>query len=176
MMENTFTDKQIGMILQKLISKVRHELELAVDNGTVGELMDEYGITLEESAMPVNPRLSKILVVGELVGKRKDYIQSAKKLNIPEYNIEFESDYEKLHNLNLSRLEYSDTYSDVIFGQVPHSMAGKGDSSSMIAKMEKEADKYPRVIRATTENELKLTISSFRKALKATRYFESTAY
>lgn len=172
-MEYSFTEKQIASILQKIIAKVRHELQLANENGTVQELLEDYGITLEEDAMPVNLRRSKILVVGELSGKLKDYLLSAKKLGISDNNIEFESNYEKLHNLNLTKLAYSDLYSDVIFGPVPHSMAGKDGASSMIAKMENEPNIYPRVIRATTANELKLTITSFRKGIRSTRYFES---
>lgn len=172
-MEYVYTDRQINLIIQKIISKARRELEIANENGTVNELMEEYGVTLEESAMPVNPRLSKILVVGELAATKNEYIMKAKKLHIPESNLEFISDYEKLNRINLTRLEYSDTYSDIIFGPVPHSMAGKGKETSMISKMEKESNKYPRVTRAIANNELKLSITSFLKAIRATRYFET---
>ena len=171
-MELVYTDTQIAKILTKIIAKARYELEIAQENGTVEELMKDYGITLEEKAMPVNPRISKILVVGKLEASKHEYVMRAKKLNIPEKNIEIESDYRKLHNLNLTKLEYSDTYSDVIFSASPHSMAGMGDASSMISKMEKEPDKYPRVIRAIANSELKLSITSFRNALRATRYLE----
>ena len=172
-MEYAYTDRQINLIIQKIISKARHELEIANENGTVDELMEEYGVTLEEGAMPVNPKSSKILIVGELAATKNEYVMRARKLHIPENNLEFEPDYEKLHKLNLTRLEYSDTYSDIIFGPVPHSMAGKGKDTSMISKMEKESDKYPRVIRAIANNELKLSITSFSKALRSTRYFET---
>lgn len=172
-MEYQYTDKQINEILQKIIAKARHELQIAQENGTVEDLMDDYGVKLEANPMPVNPRLSKILVVGALAGKQNDYIMSARKLNINENNIEFETDYSKMNNLSLTKLKYSDVYSDVIFGPIPHSMIGKDDSSSIIALMEKESDKYPRVIRASANNELKLTITSFRKSLRETRYFEN---
>lgn len=174
-MEYAYTDRQINLIIQKIISKARHELEIANENGTVDELMEEYGVTLEESALPINPRTSKILVVGELAGTKNEYIMRAKKLHIPESNIEFESNYEKLNRLNLAKLEYSDTYSDIIFGPVPHSMMGKGKDSSIITKMEKESNKYPRVTRATANGELKLSITSFSRAIRSTRYFETCA-
>ncbi len=171
-MSNMYSDKQIKGILQKIISKAMRELELANENGTIDELLEDYGITLEESAPPVNPRTSKILVVGPTAGKLNDYLMSAKKLHIPESCIEFMRDYDKLTNINLTKFEYSETYSDIIFGPIPHSMEGIGDASNIIAKMEAESYKYPRIIRATANSELKLSITSFRKALSSTRYFE----
>ena len=172
-MATVYSDRQIREILRKIIAKAQRELMIASENGTIDELLEDYGITFEESAMPVNPRTSRILVVGSLAGKQKDYEMSARKYGIPSSNIEFLSDYEKLSNNDLTRLEYSNEYSDIIFGPVPHSMAGKGDASSIIVKMEREAEKYPRVIRANAGNELKLSVSSFRKAIKSTRYFET---
>lgn len=170
-MEYKYSDKQTMDIFSKVMNKIQLEFRLAKENNSLDEFMEEYGIVYEENPMPVNRRQSKILVVGSLSGKEKDFIQASKKLGISENNLEFESDFDKFTNLNLMRLEYSDEYSDIIFGPIPHSMAGKGDSSSIIAKMEHESDKFPRAIRACANSELKLSISSFRKALSSTRYF-----
>lgn len=167
----TYTESQAQEIFQRAMNKLMMQFRLAKNNNSLDDFMEDYGIVYEESPMPVNSRMSKILVVGALSGKVNNFVISAKKQGIPESNIEFEHDFSKFHNINLARLEYSDKYSDIIFGPIPHSMAGKGDSSSIIAKMEKESDKYPRVIRACTSNELKLSITSFRKAIASTRYF-----
>lgn len=170
-MANRYTDRQLQEIFTKAINKLQREFRLAKENDSIDDFMNDYGIIYEEEAMPINVRQSKILVVGALNGKLKDYQLAAKKLDIKEDNIEFEVDFSKFTNLNLSRLEYSSEYSDIIFGAVPHSMEGRGDSSSMIAKMESEPNKYPRVTRAMANNSLKLSINSFRNALRLTRYF-----
>ena len=47
---------------------------------------------------------------------------------------------------------------------MPHSTAGKGDSSSAIANME-NASGYPKVIRLGS-NELKITKTNFKMALQ----------
>ena len=47
---------------------------------------------------------------------------------------------------------------------MPHSTAGKGDSSSAIAEMETR-DGYPRVVRLGA-NELKISKTSFKNALQ----------
>ena len=69
-----YSASQISKIIQKIISKARRELELAQESDTVEEVMEKYGVTLNEEAMPVNPKVSKILVFGSLVGKEKDYV------------------------------------------------------------------------------------------------------
>lgn len=173
-MPQIYTENQKSIILQKLYSKIQFEfMQASDDNEKLNELMEKYGIVLEDNAMWINLKDSKILIVGALAGKKNDFITCAKKSGINERNLEFFSDYEKLTNLGLAKLEYSNKYSDIIFGPVPHSMVGKNDSTSIIAKMESEPSKYPRVTRAKTENEIKLSISSFKKAITCTRYYES---
>ena len=168
-----FSQQQKDLILRKLMDKVTREFETACENDTLQDLIDDYGIRIGEDEFPVNPKRSKILVVGSLAGKVKEFVMNAAKLNIPSTNIEFRSDYDKLTNNELTKLEYSDKYSDIIFGPIPHSMKGKGEATSIIEYMESRPDRYPRIIRAETlSSQLKLTITSFRNAIRKTRYLE----
>ena len=61
-------------------------------------------------------------------------------------------------------MQYASNYSLVLFGPVPHSAKGKGDSESIIAEIEKQ-NGYPPVIRLEAGNELKITKNNFKKAL-----------
>lgn len=165
---------QVGKILQKIIAKATYELQQAAENGNLEDVMDHYGVTLEEEALPVDEGRSKILVLGALNGKPGDYKLSAKKMGIRPDNLEFESDYRKLKNFNAATLRNSFKYSDIIYGSAPHKMKNMGDVSSLLAGMQKEPQYYPRVIRADVgDDRLKITITSFREALSKTRYYET---
>jgi len=159
--------------MQKIIAKARHEIEVAQDNDCIEDILEEYGVVMEEDAMPVNPRQSKILVVGALAGKLKDYQMTAKKIGIPEDSLEFEDDYDKLKHFNTAELESSMKYSDVIWGPTPHKQMNMGDTSSMLAEMKNHPDRFPRILEATSNGELKISISSFRSCIKRSRLFES---
>lgn len=164
---------QISQIIQKIIAKARKELEIAQENDSVEEVMEQYGVSLEEDPVQVNPRISKILVFGALAGKKRDYLLAAKKLNIPEDNLVFISDYDELKHYDTAKLEYSVEYSDIIYGPAPHKETNMGDTSSFLAKLKNEPNKYPRLTVASANGALKLSISSFRNSLTRTRYFET---
>jgi hypothetical protein len=169
-----YSQGQISKIIQKIISKARHELELAQEENTVDEIMEKYGVTLEEEAVSVSPRTSKILVFGALAGKTKDYLIAAKKMGVPEDNLVFESDYDRLKSYDTAKLEYSNEYSDIIYGPAPHKQTGMGDTSSLLARIKREPQKYPRLVEASANGALKLSITSFKDSISKTRYFEAT--
>lgn len=169
-----YSSSQISKIIQKIIAKVRRELELAQESNSVKAVMNKYGVTLEEEAMPVDPKVSKILVFGALAGKEKDYVLAAKKMGINQENIVFVSDYDQLKRYDTAKLEYSTEYSDIIYGPSPHKMTGMGDTSSLLAKIKNEPTRYPRLTIASANGALKLSITSFKESLTKTRYYEAS--
>jgi hypothetical protein len=164
---------QLATIKSKVLSKIMKELELADKNDSVDEFMEKYGIVIEEEAVPVQPRTMKILVLGSLAGRVKDYQIVAKKCGVPEDNIEFISDYDRLKGFSLTKLENSNVYSDVIYGPNPHKQVDMGDKSSMLAEMMRNPARYPRVIKCISNDKLKISISGFRDSLSNTRYMEA---
>lgn len=116
------------------IDKISKEIFHTTEDSEIDAIMNKYGVTLEESAMPINKNTSTILVLGALKGRKSDYQMTARKLNIPENNIEFVDDYSKMHSFNAEQLRYSDRYSDIIIGPTPHSIKNKGDFSSIDRK------------------------------------------
>ena len=158
-----YTHKQKSAILQKIIDKISKEIFHAREDSEIDAIMNKYGVTLEE----INKNTSTILK-----GRKSDYQMTAKKLNIPENNIEFVDDYSKMHSFNAEQLRYSDRYSDIIIGPTPHSIKNKGDFSSIIAMIENNHKEYPKLIKAIANNSLKITTSNFKELLQQTRYYQ----
>ena len=157
---------------EKIIRKVSREIDLANANNSLQEVLTKYGIYPENKSILVDTRTMKILVLGALAGKIKDYQIAAKKFGISENNIEFVDTYDE-KRFNVAKLENSMEYSDIIYGPNPHKQVGMGNVNSFLAEMEKNPDRYPRVIRATANDKLKITISGFKNYLSKTRYFQA---
>lgn len=167
-----YSQSQIADLKTKIIRKINAEITLALKNDTVNELFEKYGVELEEISYQSGvTRRSKILVLGQLSGKIKDYQMAAKKLGVKEDNLEF-IDYDGIKHLSVERLRYSCEYSDIICGPIPHKVEGMGDTSSFIAEMEKKPSEYPKLIKATANDSLKFSISGFREYILKTRFFE----
>lgn len=111
------------------------------------------------------------MVLGQLSGKVKDYQITAKKLGVKEDNLEF-VDYAGAMHLSVERLRYSNEYSDIMCGPVPHKIEGMGYTSSLIAEIEKNPSEYPKLIKAVANDSLKFSISGFKEYISRTRFFE----
>lgn len=168
-----YSQSQIADARGKIMAKINKEIDIAVRNGTFEEILERFGISLDdEPVMAVNTRRMKILVLGELAGNLRDYQFVAKKSGISPDNIEF-INYVEAKRLNAGRLQYSNEYSDIICGPIPHKIEGMGDASSLLALMESRPSEYPKLQKATANSALKITITGFRELLFKTRYFEA---
>lgn len=170
-----YSTSEIAKIKSKILAKIYYELEIANKNGEMEELLDKYGIVLEEDRMPISIRTHRILVIGELAGSIKQYQLAAKKMGINPDNIEFVG-YQESKRFDARRLEYSKDYSDIIFGPTPHKIYKMGKTSSLLAAIEKEPYKYPRLIRSianSSDSRLKITLASFKESIKRTLYYET---
>lgn len=167
-----YSQSQIADLRAKIIRKINAEIALALKNGTIDELLEKYGVESEEIIYQTGvTKRSKILVLGQLSGKVKDYQMAAKKLGVKEENLEF-IDYDGAKHLNVERLRYSYKYSDIICGPIPHKVEGMGNASSFIAEMEKNPAEYPKLIKAKANESLKFSVSGFKECILKTRYFE----
>lgn len=105
-----------------------------------------------------------IVVIGASQVKEHDLLGIAKSLGLSKDRFEFCLDYDEIVKFNFKKMQHKPNYRLVIVGPMPHSTAGKGDSSSAIAEMETR-DGYPKVVRLGS-NELKITQTSFKKTLQ----------
>jgi len=169
---NTYSQSQISDLKSKIMQKINTEITLALKNCTLDEIIEKYGVEIEKTQYFSGvTRRSKILVLGQLSGKVKDYQITAKKLGVKEDNLEF-VDYAGAMHLSVERLRYSNEYSDIICGPVPHKIEGMGYTSSLIAEIEKNPSEYPKLIKAVANDSLKFSISGFKEYISRTRFFE----
>ena len=161
-------------IIAKTSQVFRNMLLNAIDSDSLNDFLNKLGIELDETSNPAYAsysRRTKILVLGALAGKKKDYISWAKRLGVDEQNLEFR-DYEEMKTFNTEKLRYSSAVSDIICGPMPHKVAGIGDYSSFITLLKDNPSEYPKVYLATANESIKLTINNFKSGILQTRYKE----
>ena len=168
-----YSNSQLANLKSKIIAKINKEIDIAFKNETLDEIFNKYGVSIldEESIITVNRRM-KILVLGELAGRVKDYQIAAKRKGIELDNIEF-IDYSSAKQFNASRLRFSNEYSDIIYGPTPHKLEGMGDASSLLNLILKNPNEFPKLIKAEANRKLKISISGFGDYLLKTKFYEA---
>ena len=150
--------------LEELFEEVERLLSKANRMGILDELLEKIGISRHKEPVCDTYRSGKILVIGSSAVKENVLTKIAADMGIDKKRLEFCLDYKDSKTYDYKKLYYNPYYSVVIFGGVPHSSTGKGDSSSVIAEMESK-EGYPRVERLCSNNELKITKTNFREKL-----------
>ncbi len=105
-----------------------------------------------------------IIVVGQSEVEKEKLAAVAKNLGLEKSRFEFYLSYEDAKTFNFKKTQWSDAYSVILVGPMPHSGFAKGDYSSVITALERQ-DGYPPVVRVGT-NGLKITKTSFRTTLE----------
>lgn len=123
------------------------------------EMSELLGVEDEDIA-----KEGKIIVIGQSEVEREKLAAVAKNLGIEKDRFEFYLNYEDAKNFDFKKTQWSDKYSYILVGQMPHSGHSKGDYSSVITALEK-GNGYPPVVRMGTKG-LKITKSSFRSTLE----------
>ncbi len=154
-------------VLRELPDRITNVLTTANRTGRLEDLLELLNMTdlLRPTETLKTYKDGKIIVIGYTEVKEEILKAIAKNLNIDKDRLEFCLDYEKAQKYEYRKFQYASSYRVILFGPVPHSSTGKSDSSSVIAEMEKRKDCYPRVVRLGNNQELKITNSSFKKAL-----------
>ena len=164
----------LSAIKSRLLNKFSVQISRANDDGTINDLMAEWGVSFEER-MPISPRTALILVIGELSSKKSEYIKVAKKYGISVKQLEFVS-YSEAKQLNAARLEYSNVYSDIICGPMPHKIMGLEDATSLIANMKNHPSRYPNILISygnDLSQSLKITITNFKQLIERSYLYDS---
>lgn len=153
--------------IEELVEEIRIRLLKANREDRLDQLLASMGMSdLVEVQPQSGNKDGKIVVLGASEVDEHRLLGVAKSLGLDKDRFEFCLDYEALQKYNFRKLQYSDRYRLIMVGPMPHSSAGKGDSSGAIAEMEKHPEMYPRVFRMSTGNELKITKTGFRDALE----------
>ena len=153
--------------IEEILDEIQKRVTFANRTDELDSLLKGWGLTeFISNEEDDRYKSGKIVVIGASdVG---EHILSGicKSYGIGKDRLEFCLDYDKAQTYNYRKLRYNQAYSVVIFGAVPHSATGKGDSGSVVAELESQSG-YPPVKRLTTGGgELKITKSNFKCAIK----------
>lgn len=108
----------------------------------------------------------KIIIFGDAKIKESEIYGCAKQLGLGKDRIETYLDYKQVQKFDFNKLRYNPNYRLILFGPIPHSVKGKEESSSILARVENE-DGYPKSIRLMDAHQLKITKTNFKATLKA---------
>lgn len=155
-------------ILARLPEEIIAVLVRLNANGRLEEFLHLIGMgDLAEGNEPLETWPEGMVVVfGDARARPKDLCGVAKELGISRDRIVFVNHDESVR-YDFRKLEYNHNIVAVMFGAVPHSTSGKGSDSSVIARMERMRDVFPRVIRLTANGSLKVTKTNFRENLES---------
>ena len=107
----------------------------------------------------------KIVVIGQSEVKKEVLLAIAKKLGLDKSRFEFHLEYNDAIKFQYRKLNYNPNYRLVMFGPIPHSTSGKGNSSNAIAEME-NTNGYPKIVRLISNQQLKITKHNFEENLQ----------
>ena len=158
--------------LEVLLDNVRERILTANEDGSLNALLTRMGWSdlLQENDNGFYSYPSgKIVVLGDSECPANRLLGVAKELGLDKKRFEFCLDYEDAVRYNYRKLQYQPQYSVVLAGPLPHKTSGTSGYSSVIAALENDLG-YPKVIRLTANQALKITKSNFKAALEELLY------
>ena len=174
--------EELQSFIDEALNKIQLDLIRGNGRGELREAAEKYNLlALLDGSIPScdfyksNVRRAKILVLAIQMPNVDDWkLRAKKKYGIPSDRIEFLS---IKSNFNFAHLKYTNAYSDIIVGPVPHKGVGIDDNSSFLAAAERHPEDYPKVHRMTdSSGELTLSQSAFERCLDASNFIRECVY
>lgn len=152
--------------IEEILDEIQKRVTLANQTDKLDALLKAWGLTeFLQSEEDDRYKSGKIVVIGGANVDERILSGICKNYGIGKDRLEFCLDYDKAQTYNYKKLRYNSAYSVVLFGAVPHSATGKGDSGSVVAELESQSG-YPPIKRLMAGNELKITKSNFKNMIK----------
>lgn len=164
-MDKVLNSEQLAELIGKIQDQIEKEIIRANRTGTLTEILKKYNFDVEEEYCYCEPRVAKVLVIGQ-TSTSIDVLRSIiKKYKLDKNRFEFVLEYDEAKNYDMGNLRNNFKYSDVFVGPMPHKTQGMGDCSSIIAEIQNNQKEYPKLTKLLAGEELKITKSSFEAAL-----------
>lgn len=161
----------LAEILEKAYSKISREITDAYYNNDINRVLEKYDLKDDISYSYYDFNNAKILIIGNSMLSKDKMILLAKKYGIREDRLEFELDYNRLHNYNFENLRNNMSYSDILVGPMPHKVKGIKKFNSFLAMVKANPEEFPKIIELKDANELKITKQTFLDGLLKTRLY-----
>lgn len=128
------------------------------------DMLDLLPAENEQSIYETDPH-GKIIVFGDSHLKATELLGTGKSFGLSKDRFELHLSYEESKTYPFQKLRYNPNYRLILFGPVPHSGEGKEDASSIITNLQQK-DGYPKVLCLSDSHKLKITKTSFARAIK----------
>ena len=163
------TNENLLDIITEASYRLHKEIKTAYKNGNLGGYLSSVGMIdlmpKEESSLYDTDPYGKILIIGQANIRDNEIYGCLKEYGLDKERVELHLGYDKAMNYSFKKLQYKSSYRLILIGPVPHSGVAKGDKSSIITQIE-TTDGYPKVIRLSDGNGLKITKTSIKKAIE----------
>lgn len=113
----------------------------------------------------------KVLVIGASRIDKTQMYTIAEEYLIDRDHLVIVDDYKRITRYDFDKLVNSEQFSDMLIACVPHKTKGLHGDFAIIEHVRNHADQYPHHIVVRAGNTIKLTASSFSKALSQTVYY-----
>lgn len=167
-MSVTATPDDLLDIMTEASYRLNKQIKEAYKSGKLEEYLYKIGmldlLRVEETPGHSTNPSGKILIIGASMLKEKDIYGCLKALGVDKSRIEL-LDYKDAKSFDFGKkIQFRSDYRLILFGPVPHSGKSKSDKSSIITQIESE-DGYPKVIRLTDAQGLKITKTNLKDAI-----------
>ena len=172
-MRMLFNPSELEDLYGKLIVKIKSDLYTANAEQNVEHYLRyiHYDSLIQQYNQYYDKRNAKVAVICDSRINLDDMKKIIKKKGLRPSRFEFYLDYDKLTNLDMNKFKNSIYYSDLIFGPNPHKTKGIDGYSSAISMIQNESEQFPKLIIAESNSELKITKTSFEKAIENTQMY-----
>ncbi len=123
-------------------------------------LLDLLGVSYVESVA----QKGIIVVVGDSEVSKQCLLAIGKECGISKDRFEFCLSYDEAKRFNFKKIQYSDRYSLIMIGPMPHSSYGSGDFSSALSAL-RNTEGYPPIVTLGAQS-LKITKTNFKNTLE----------
>ncbi len=165
------TVQELSDLCDKMMERMGIELLPAITKAnredTLDALLASLGMAdlLGEEEARDQALVGKIIVIGKSAVKVEKLKSIARKKGFDPDRFEFQLDYNRLKHFDFGKIRGTMGYVAVLAGPMPHKTPGAEEASSFIARVERNPDDYPPLIRLQAGNDLKITNNSFKHAL-----------
>ncbi len=158
---------------EKVIRKIKNELNVANRSNEIESYLKKIDCLdlLENYNRYFDIRNAKIIILGESQIEQKDMEIIARRNGIHPDRLEFHLNYEKNKHFDIRKLRNNYNYSDIIVGPIAHRIVGTEGYSSAIAMIEHNPSEFPKLNKAVSNKELKITKESFERCIKNTQLY-----
>ena len=123
-------------------------------------LLDLLGVSSVDSVA----QKGIIVVVGDSEVSKQCLLAIGKECGISKDRFEFCLSYDEAKRFNFKKTQYSDRYSLIMIGPMPHSSYGSGDFSSALSAL-RNTEGYPPIVTLGAQS-LKITKTNFKNTLE----------